>query len=71
MYSRGTSALKKEYFTFETSDKKKTKSVGNKMPAQSIKKRRLLLKKRAVAGVLALAAMAFIILFRYAAITSE
>lgn len=72
MYSNGTGALKKEYYTF---DNRPSEKVRQKNPSAkrtySAKRERVLLKKRIVALLCLIASMAFILLFRYAAISKE
>ncbi len=69
MYTDGTSALKKEYYS--NAPLKNTKKV--KRVSQSVPKRVniKLLKKRVVCAMLLAFVMAFTVLFRYAAIATE
>lgn len=72
MYTDGSNALKTEYYTLDAPRKQsgerqtKTRSAGR----ASSKKMRMI-KKRIVGSILVAFAMAFIVLFRYAAITEE
>lgn len=77
MYTKGSNALKTEYYTH---DKTKRANTGKVKPmpkkrtakvsaAKSVAAKRRLIKKRAVAVLVAAFAMAFIVLQRYAAIT--
>ena len=73
MYTDGSNALKTEYYTLDapkkhSGDKKgKTRTTGTNASKRKVR----MLKKRVVAGMLAAFAMAFVVLFRYAAITEE
>ena len=72
MYSNGTSALKKEYYTH---DNRKNLRENNQFKAVKRNTRSnkgtLLIKKRIVAAVMLAFSMAFLVLFRYAAIAKE
>jgi len=72
MYSHGTGALKKEYYTYDNrpSERERQKDRQQRRPSVS-KKKRLLIKKRIMALMCLSASMAFILLFRCAAITKE
>lgn len=71
MYSDGTSALKKEYYTQDKIKKlHKEINIANKMNVRS-KKSRVVIKKRIVASIVLLFSMAFLVLFRYAVIANE
>lgn len=72
MYIEGSNALKTEYFTYdapEVNGKKNTRKKGLSAKATAKKIRRM--KKRVVATMLLAFGMTFLVLFRYAAITSE
>ena len=67
MYTDGSNALKTEYYTY--APKKRAGEIKRKGKADE--KNIRLLKKRFVCAVALLFAMAFTVLFRYAAITKE
>lgn len=72
MYTDGSNALKTEYYTL---DAPKKHSGENKAKTRAVKqmsrKRVRMIKKRIVGSILVAFAMAFVVLFRYAAITEE
>ena len=70
MYTDGSNALKREYYTYDTPRAPKRAAEKKSTPKDSYKSR-LLLKKRIVAAVMLTATMAFILLFRYAQIAQE
>ncbi|MBE7033514.1 MAG: hypothetical protein E7406_04725 [Ruminococcaceae bacterium] len=73
MYTEGSSALKTEYYTLDA-PKKRTSAKTKKARVSSAKasrKKVLKIKKRIVAAILLAFAMAFTVLYRYAAITAE
>lgn len=67
MYTDGSNALKTEYYTYAAPKKQAAEKKGKK--AKTLNTR--LLKKRFVCAVVLMFAMAFTVLFRYAAITKE
>ena len=72
MYSQGTAALKKEYYTYDNRPSERVRRVSEQQRRTYIaKKKSILIKKRIVALLCLSASMAFILLFRYAAITKE
>lgn len=74
MYSKGTSALKTEYYTYDENKIHDSKEFKIKKDAQRRRKNqkaRQLIKKRIVAAVALVFAMSFVVLFRYAAIAKE
>lgn len=71
MYSDGTSALKKEYYTYDNARKlHKEIKIADKKSVKA-KKSRMVVKKRIVASIVLLFSMAFLVLFRYAVIANE
>ena len=65
MYSDGTSALKKEYYTYDNARKlHKEIKIADKKSVKA-KKSRMVVKKRIVASIVLLFSMAFLVLFRY------
>lgn len=72
MYIEGSNALKTEYFTYDAprENGKKTTQKKNTAQKNSAKKIRAM-KKRVILSMLLLFAMTFVVLFRYATITSE
>ncbi len=72
MYTKGSNALKREYYTYDT-PRTENEIKENKEKSTAIRKHKstLLLKKRIVAAVGLVAMMAFVILTRYAAIAKE
>ena len=71
MYSDGTSALKKEYYTKDNTDKLRKEIKIATKKVTSGKKSRLIIKKRIVASIVLVFSMAFLVLFRYAVIANE
>jgi len=72
MYSHGTGALKKEYYTYDNRPSERERlNKGQQRRAYSAKRKRLLIKKRIIFFICTIAAMAFTLLFRNAAITKE
>ena len=67
MYTHGTSALKKEYYSTASEKSAKVK----KMPKASSRKNVRLMKKRVVCAIVLAFAMAFTIILRYAIIAQE
>lgn len=72
MYTDGSNALKTEYYTIDapkkhSGDKQSKLTSGSKMSRKRVR----MIKKRIVGSILVAFAMAFIVLFRYAAITEE
>lgn len=70
MYTKGTSAYKEEFYTYENSPTRRVRKSAVKKPAGK-RKGRLLFKKRLAASVGVLAIMAFAVLSRYAAVAQE
>ena len=72
MYSHGTGALKKEYYTYDNRpSERESLKKGQQRRAYSAKRKRLLIKKRIIFFICTVAAMAFTLLFHNAAITKE
>lgn len=73
MYTRGSNALKPEYFTYDAPcPKKSVKTETQKRKAAAIRERNaVVLKKRIITLMVMSAIMAFTVLSRYAAIASE
>ncbi len=77
MYTKGSSALKTEYYTYEEPKKKATtpvKTAASKNAAAKgtySKKKIKQIKKRVVAAAMLMFTMAFVVLFRYGAIAKE
>lgn len=75
MYTKGSSALKTEYYTYDAPEKRagKVKRMPVKKAVQKAKAqdKNRLFKKRVVCVIALIFSMAFIILQRYAAITEE
>lgn len=69
MYTHGSNALKTEYYTLDAPEKT-AQSNKTYRAARSSKNVRIM-KKRVVSAILIMFAMAFAVLFRYAAITQE
>ena len=75
MYTKGSSALKTEYYTYDAPKKRSGKI--KRMPAPKAapkaapQNRNRMLKKRVVCALALIFSMAFVILQRYAAITEE
>ena len=70
MYTHGSNALKTEYYTQSPRQKKQTENTAVRNAKASRRKVRMM-KKRAVSLLVIAFSMAFIVLFRYAAITNE
>lgn len=72
MYTDGSNALKTEYYTLDVPKKHggENKSKNLSKNTMSLKRARMI-KKRIVSSILVAFMMAFIVLFRYAAITEE
>ena len=66
MYTHGSNALKTEYYTTDA-PKSSVKSSENQMSPEKVR----LLKKKVIAAIILAFLMAFVVLFRYAAITEE
>lgn len=72
MYSRGSNALKNEYFTYDNTEQQVKTVVKQKRNTQAkIARANKLKKQKAVALVAMIASMAFVVLLRYAAIAKE
>lgn len=76
MYTKGSSALKTEYYTYDESPKKRSAKI-KRMPIRkkgtkpaAVNSSRLI-KKRIIVAMALIFSMAFVILQRYAAITEE
>ena len=73
MYSRGSNALKNEYFTYDDISQQTRTAEETKADIQAKKRARAnkLKKQKIVALVAMIASMAFIVLLRYATIAKE
>ena len=71
MYVEGSNALKTEYFTYDVPSGDSAKKVHKTSVSKNSRKKVRVIKKRVVAGMVLMFAMAFTVLFRYAAITQE
>lgn len=72
MYTDGSSALKTEYYTSDVPKKKPAgKKIVGKTSVKLSHKKALRMKKRIVKAILVAFAMSFVILLRYATITTE
>ncbi len=71
MYTDGSNALKTEYYTYDAPKKHSSVRSATKSKTALTPKNARLLKKRVVLMVALAFAMAFVVLFRYAAITKE
>lgn len=71
MYTHGSNALKTEYYTFDAPKKKSRAEQPKAQTAKLSRKKVRMMKKRVVSAILLSFAMAFVVLFRYAAITEE
>jgi len=71
MYTDGSNALKTEYYTYNAPKKHNSVKSAAKSKAALTPKNARLLKKKVVLMVALAFAMAFVVLFRYAAITKE
>ena len=72
MYSRGSNALKNEYFTYDEAQQNVTVDEAKaEIQAKKIARANKLKKQKAVALVAMIASMAFIVLLRYATIAKE
>lgn len=75
MYTKGSSALKTEYYTYDASEKRSGKikrmPTPKAAPKASPQSKSRMLKKRVVCALALIFSMAFVILQRYAAITEE
>ncbi len=71
MYTEGSNALKREYYTYDTPRISKKSEEKARQSVKRHQSSRILLKKRIIASVALVSGMAFIILFRCAAIASE
>ena len=72
MYTKGSSALKTEYYTYDETKQRKTASV-KAVPSKKAYSRKKVkqIKKRIVAAAMLMFTMAFVVLFRYGAIAKE
>ncbi|MBQ6938134.1 MAG: hypothetical protein IJN36_06425 [Clostridia bacterium] len=72
MYTKGSSALKTEYYTYDETKQRKTASV-KAVPSKKAYSRKKVkqIKKRIVAAAMMMFTMAFVVLFRYGAIAKE
>lgn len=72
MYTKGSSALKTEYYTYDETKKEKIASV-KAVPSKKTYSRKKVkqIKKRIVAAAMLMFTMAFVVLFRYGAIAKE
>lgn len=72
MYTDGSNALKTEYYTLDAPKKHRGENIPKTGSKNTVSRRRArMIKKRIVGSILVAFAMAFIVLFRYAAITEE
>ena len=72
MYTKGSSALKTEYYTYDETNKRKTASVKAAPLKKAYSRKKVKqMKKRIVAAAMLMFTMAFVVLFRYGAIAKE
>lgn len=72
MYTKGSSALKTEYYTYDETKQRKTASVkAEPLKKAYSRKKAKEIKKRIVAAAMLVFTMAFVVLFRYGAIAKE
>jgi hypothetical protein len=71
MYTKGSSALKTEYYTYDAPKKNEDAAKKKEASVKINKNKARLIKKRIVAAVSVMFMMAFVVLFRYAAIAKE
>ena len=67
MYTHGSNALKTEYYTLDAPKKRSQAKTSRQKSGAKVR----MMKKRVVSAILLVFAMAFVVLFRYAAITEE
>lgn len=72
MYTDGSNALKTEYYTIDAPKKHSREGQMKNLSASRMSRKKVrMIKKRIVCSILVAFAMAFTVLFRYAAITEE
>ena len=72
MYTDGSNALKTEYYTLDAPKKHIEENAAKTRAGKQMSRKRVrMMKKRIVGSILVAFAMAFVVLFRYAAITEE